>query len=64
MKPNIDAANTAVRDAAVQHPATRTVFESFGIDYCCGGGRALADAAAAAAVDLCAVEDWTRFGWL
>lgn len=52
MKPDIDAANTAVRDVVVNHPATRTVFESFGIDYCCGGDRMLADAATAAGAYL------------
>jgi regulator of cell morphogenesis and NO signaling len=37
---------TLVRELVARAPQTRPVFESFGIDYCCGGGRPLAAAAA------------------
>lgn len=34
-----------VRDLVGRYPQTRPVFEKHGIGYCCGGGKALADAA-------------------
>ena len=34
-----------VRDLVGRHPQTRSVFEKHGIDYCCGGGKCLAEAA-------------------
>ncbi|HEV2117940.1 MAG TPA: iron-sulfur cluster repair di-iron protein [Terriglobales bacterium] len=40
---NIDL-NKTVRDLAVENPAATRVFEKFGIDYCCGGGKSLAEA--------------------
>lgn len=40
---NINATNT-VRDLATIVPGATRIFESFGIDYCCGGHRTLADA--------------------
>lgn len=43
---------TTVREVAVQYPQTLKVFEEHGIDYCCGGGDRLADAAAARGVEL------------
>lgn len=39
----INAMNT-VRELAVTVPGATRVFEKMGIDYCCGGGRTLADA--------------------
>lgn len=36
---------TTVRDLVGRYPQTRPVFEKYGIDYCCGGGKPLADAA-------------------
>lgn len=36
---------TTVRDLVGRYPQTRPVFEKHGIDYCCGGGKSLADAA-------------------
>jgi regulator of cell morphogenesis and NO signaling len=36
---------TTVRDLVGRHPQTRLVFERYGIDYCCGGGKSLAEAA-------------------
>lgn len=40
--------NNIVGDLTAKHPQTRTVFEKFGIDYCCGGRTDLGSAAAAA----------------
>ena len=40
-----------VREIATGHPASVPVFESLGIDYCCGGGRLLSDACGQAGVD-------------
>ena len=36
---------TTVRDLVGRYPQTRPVFEEHGIDYCCGGGKSLANAA-------------------
>jgi regulator of cell morphogenesis and NO signaling len=41
-----------VRELAVETPNATRVFEKLKIDYCCGGGRSLADACAAAGVEL------------
>lgn len=35
---------TTVRDIALEQPASIRVFERFGIDYCCGGRKPLAEA--------------------
>lgn len=35
---------TTVRDIALRNPAAIRVFEKFGIDYCCGGRKPLAEA--------------------
>jgi len=35
-----------VRELVGHYPQTRPVFERYGIDYCCGGAKSLADAAA------------------
>jgi regulator of cell morphogenesis and NO signaling len=43
---------TTVRELAVSHPEARQVLEALGIDYCCGGGNRLTDAAAEAGIDL------------
>lgn len=40
---SINAMNT-VRELAVSVPGATRVFEKMGVDYCCGGGRTLADA--------------------
>jgi regulator of cell morphogenesis and NO signaling len=37
--------STTVRELVGRHPQTRKVFEQYGIDYCCGGGKSLAEAA-------------------
>jgi len=43
-----DRAGTAVRDLVLEKPASARVFESFGIDYCCGGAQTLVEACKAA----------------
>ncbi len=37
--------DTTVRNLVGRFPQTRPVFEKYGIDYCCGGGKCLAEAA-------------------
>jgi regulator of cell morphogenesis and NO signaling len=46
-----------VRDLASTHPGAARIFESFGIDYCCGGERSLAQACSAARVGVQEVVD-------
>jgi regulator of cell morphogenesis and NO signaling len=41
-----------VRELVGRYPQTRKVFENHGIDYCCGGGQCLADAANQRGVEL------------
>jgi regulator of cell morphogenesis and NO signaling len=41
-------AGRAVRVLALEKPASARVFETFGIDYCCGGAQTLAEACKAA----------------
>ena len=41
-----------VREYALEIPASTRIFEKLGIDYCCGGGKSLADACAQAGVAL------------
>ncbi len=40
-----------VKDIAIRYPELLSELERLGIDYCCGGDRALSDVAAAAGVD-------------
>ncbi|HET9803771.1 MAG TPA: iron-sulfur cluster repair di-iron protein [Candidatus Acidoferrum sp.] len=49
MKPDV---NQTVREIAIEHPSTVRVFESLGIDYCCGGKRSLQDACQRAGVPV------------
>ena len=44
-----------VREIALENPASIRVFEAFGIDYCCGGRKPLAEACAAKSLSLEAV---------
>lgn len=46
-----------VREYAVEMPAATRIFESLGIDYCCGGHRSLADACAKAGIAVDGVLD-------
>jgi regulator of cell morphogenesis and NO signaling len=48
-------ATQTVRDIALENPATIRVFEAFGIDYCCGGRKPLAEACAAKNLSVDAV---------
>lgn len=48
-------AEDTVRDIALQQPASIRVFEKFGIDYCCGGRKPLAQACQERSLDLDAV---------
>ena len=41
-----------VNDVLLAHPRTAAVFNVFGIDACCGGDRALGDAAREDGADL------------
>ena len=41
-----------VKEYAVEIPAATRIFEKLGIDYCCGGGKSLADACAKAGIAL------------
>ena len=49
-------AEMTVREYATETPNATRVFEKLKIDYCCGGGRSLRDACAAAGVPLDEVE--------
>jgi len=44
--------STTVRELVGRYSATRRVFENYGIDYCCGGGATLAQAATASRIEL------------
>ncbi len=50
-------ATRTVGDLAVEMPSAARVFEKVGIDYCCGGGKSLAEACLGAGISL---EDITR----
>lgn len=47
---------TTVRELVGHYPQTRKVFEQFGIDYCCGGGKCLSEAASESHSDLSALH--------
>src|SRR5579863_5524854 len=49
MTPSIEK---TVREIAIENPAAVPVFESLGIDYCCGGQRSLSEACERAKVPL------------
>jgi regulator of cell morphogenesis and NO signaling len=57
---------TTVRDIAVEQPASIRVFERFGIDYCCGGRKPLAEACEEHSLEpgavLAAIEEAARGG--
>jgi regulator of cell morphogenesis and NO signaling len=46
------ATTQTVREIALEQPGAIRVFEEFGIDYCCGGRKPLADACAAANLEI------------
>ena len=49
--------NRTVRELASATPGAARVFEKFGIDYCCGGERSLAQACSAVKVNLQEVSE-------
>jgi regulator of cell morphogenesis and NO signaling len=57
---------TTVRDIAMEQPSSIRVFEKYGIDYCCGGRRPLAEACEERSVSpeavLAAIEDAAQGG--
>jgi regulator of cell morphogenesis and NO signaling len=52
---NMNTTTQTVREIALEEPSSIRVFESFGIDYCCGGRKPLREACAASSVDVDAV---------
>ncbi len=44
--------NDTVRELLTANPAAARVFEKFGIDYCCGGEKSLAEACSSAKVNM------------
>ena len=49
------ATTQTVREIALEHPSSIRVFEQFGIDYCCGGRKPLAEACTAGNLEIGAV---------
>ena len=56
MTTHVDGKMT-VRDLVGHYPQTRLVFEKYGIDYCCGGGKCLAEAAREHGLKVSALVD-------
>jgi regulator of cell morphogenesis and NO signaling len=44
--------NQTVREIVISNPGAARTLEKFGIDYCCGGGKSLAEACSFAKVDM------------
>lgn len=51
----MSATTQTVREIALEQPTAIRVFEQFGIDYCCGGRKPLAEACTAGNVEIDAV---------
>ncbi|MFY9855887.1 MAG: iron-sulfur cluster repair di-iron protein [Terracidiphilus sp.] len=51
----MNSATQTVREIALEQPSSMRVFEHYGIDYCCGGRKPLAEACAASKVEVDAV---------
>lgn len=51
----IDANTTLIRDLVANDFRTAAVFQKYGLDFCCGGGRPIAEAAIAKGVDPAAL---------
>src|SRR3954470_3898187 len=49
------ASTQTVREIALEQPTAIRVFEQFGIDYCCGGRKPLAEACADRSLEIDAV---------
>jgi regulator of cell morphogenesis and NO signaling len=45
-------AQTSVREVIISNPSAARVFETLGVDYCCGGAATLAEASSRASVSL------------
>ena len=54
---SLSSTERTVRDWALEHPEATRVFEKAGIDYCCGGGKSLEEACAAANLSVDEVID-------
>ena len=55
------ATTQTVREIALEQPTAIRVFEQFGIDYCCGGRKPLAEACAAQNLEIDSViVRWKR----
>ena len=48
----MSATTQTVREIALEQPTSIRVFEQFGIDYCCGGRKPLAEACTAANLEI------------
>ena len=48
--------NATVGSLVAAHPALGNLFESLGIDYCCGGHKTLAEAALEKGLDPCTLQ--------
>jgi regulator of cell morphogenesis and NO signaling len=49
---DMTATTQTVRQIALEQPSSIRIFEEFGIDYCCGGRKPLADACAAGNLEI------------
>ena len=49
------ATTQTVREIALEQPSSIRVFEQYGIDYCCGGRKPLAEACATRDIEVDAV---------
>jgi regulator of cell morphogenesis and NO signaling len=54
--PSADLVSVSLGDLVTRRPAAARVFDTYGLDYCCGGFRTLAEACATAGVDPAVVE--------
>lgn len=54
--------DTPLADLATEYPAASRRFHELGLDYCCGGGRSLSDACAAAGLDAGALLEEIEAG--
>lgn len=51
----IDLTNTTIRDIVTEDFRTAAVFQKYGLDFCCGGGRSISDACTKEGVDMASV---------
>jgi regulator of cell morphogenesis and NO signaling len=55
-----DLAQSPIGNLVARHPATSRVFRRYKLDFCCGGGKTVADACAARGLDAAAVVEELR----